>query len=29
MIAAGILMNISRHRGAAHQEMKLFEEVLQ
>ena len=29
MIAAGILLNISRHRGAAHQEMKLFEEVLQ
>ena len=29
MIAAGILLNISRYRGAAHQEMKLFEEVLQ
>jgi cell division protein FtsW len=29
MTAAGILLNISRHQGAAHQEMKLFEEVLQ
>jgi cell division protein FtsW len=29
MIAAGILLNISRYRGAAGQDMKLFEEVWQ
>ena len=29
MIAAGILLNISRYRGAVQQDMKLFEEVWQ